>query len=130
VGRAWEATREDEDAAELMGVPTFRYKLLAFTVSNVLAAFSGALFGFYTSYIEPAYLSVTQSLDAIAMTLLGGTGSILGPVVGALLLNALPHAIDLSAEIRIALFGAILILSILLMPRGIVGLFGSRRRVS
>ena len=96
----------------------------------MLAAFSGALFGFYSSYIEPAYLSITQSLDVIAMTLLGGVGSILGPFVGAFLLNALPHAINLSAEIRIALYGAILIIIILVMPRGIVGLVGSRRRVS
>jgi branched-chain amino acid transport system permease protein len=130
IGRNFSAIRLNEDLAQTLGISTFRYKLLAFTISNVLAAFSGALFGFYTSYIEPAYLSVTQSLDAIAMTLLGGVGSILGPIVGAFLLNALPHAIDLTAEIRIALYGAILILTILLMPRGIVGLFGSRRRVS
>lgn len=130
IGRNFSAIRLNEDLAQTLGINTFRYKLLAFTISNVLAAFSGALFGFYTGYVEPAYLSVTQSLDAIAMTLLGGVGSILGPIVGAFLLNALPHAIDLTAEIRIALFGAILILTILLMPRGIVGLLGSRRRVS
>jgi branched-chain amino acid transport system permease protein len=130
IGRNFSAIRLNEDLAQTLGISTFRYKLLAFTISNVLAAFSGALFGYYTNYIEPSYLSVTQSLDAIAMTLLGGSGSILGPVVGSLLLNALPHAIDLGAEIRIALFGGILILTILLMPRGIVGLFGSRRRVS
>jgi branched-chain amino acid transport system permease protein len=130
IGRNFSAIRLNEDLAQTLGISTFRYKLLAFTISNVLAAFSGALFGFYTGYIEPAYLSVTQSLDAIAMALLGGVGSILGPIVGAFLLNALPHAIDLTAELRIALFGGILILTILLMPRGIVGLFGSRRRVS
>jgi len=130
IGRNFSAIRLNEDLAQTLGISTFRYKLLAFMISNVLAAFSGALFGFYSSYIEPAYLAVSQSLDAIAMTLLGGVGSILGPIVGALLLNALPHAIDLTAEIRIALYGAILILTILLMPRGIVGLFGSRRRVS
>lgn len=130
IGRNFSAIRLNEDLAQTLGISTFRYKLLAFTISNVLAAFSGALFGFYSSYIEPAYLSITQSLDVIAMTLLGGVGSILGPFVGAFLLNALPHAINLSAEIRIALYGAILIIIILVMPRGIVGLVGSRRRVS
>ena len=84
------------------GINTFRYKLLAFTISNLLAAFAGALFGFYTNYIEPSQLSITQSLDAIAMVLLGGMGSILGPVVGALLLTGLPHVIEFSAELRAA----------------------------
>ena len=90
----------------------------------------GALFGFYTNYIEPSQLSITQSLDAIAMVLLGGMGSILGPVVGAFLLTGLPHVIELSAELRAATYGAILILAILIMPRGIVGLFTGRRHVS
>jgi len=130
IGRNLSAIRLNEDLAQTLGINIFRYKLLAFTVSNVLAAFAGALFGFYTNYIEPAYLSVTQSLDAIAMVLLGGIGSILGPIVGAFLLTALPHAIDLTAEVRAATYGAILILAILVMPRGIVGFFRRRPRAS
>ena len=96
----------------------------------MLAAFAGVLFGFYTNYIEPSQLSITQSLDAIAMVLLGGMGSILGPVVGAFLLTGLPHVIEFSAELRAAAYGAILILVILVMPRGIVGLFSRWRHVS
>jgi branched-chain amino acid transport system permease protein len=130
IGRNLSAIRLNEDLAQTLGINIFRYKLLAFTVSNVLAAFAGALFGFYTNYIEPAYLSVTQSLDAIAMVLLGGIGSLLGPIVGAFLLTALPHAIDLTAEVRAATYGAILILTILVMPRGIVGFFRRRPRAS
>jgi branched-chain amino acid transport system permease protein len=103
---------------------------LAFTASNILAAFAGAFFGFYSNYIEPSQLSITQSLDVIAMVLVGGMGTILGPVVGAFLLTGLPHVIELSAEIRAAAYGAILILAILIMPRGIVGLFSRRRHVS
>jgi branched-chain amino acid transport system permease protein len=82
IGRNFAAIRLNEDLAQTLGINTFRYKLFAFTVSNILAAFAGALFGFYTNYIEPSQLSVTQSLDAIAMVLLGGMGSIFGPVVG------------------------------------------------
>jgi branched-chain amino acid transport system permease protein len=130
VGRNFAAIRLNEDLAQTLGINTFRYKLLAFTLSNVLAAFSGALFGFYTNYIEPSQLSITQSLDAIAMVLLGGMGSILGPVVGAFLLTGLPHVIEFSAELRAAAYGAILILAILVMPRGIVGLFSHGRHVS
>jgi branched-chain amino acid transport system permease protein len=97
----------------------------------VIASFAGALYGFYSGYIEPAYLAVTQSLDAIAMVLLGGVSTILGPVVGALVLTSLPHLIELPAEVRVAVYGMILILVILLMPRGIVGLIAglSRERV-
>ena len=123
IGRNFSAIRLNEDLAQTLGIDTFRYKLLAFTISNVIAAFAGALYGFYTGYIEPAYLAVTQSLDAIAMVLLGGVSTILGPVVGALVLTSLPHLIELPAEMRVAVYGMILILVILLMPRGIVGLF-------
>jgi branched-chain amino acid transport system permease protein len=122
IGRNLSAIRLNEDLALTLGIDTFRYKLLAFTISNVIAAFAGALYGFYTGYIEPAYLAVTQSLDAIAMVLLGGVSTILGPVVGALVLTSLPHLIELPAEMRVAVYGMILIIVILLMPRGIVGL--------
>lgn len=126
VGRNFAAIRLNEDLARTLGINTFRYKLLAFTASNVLAAFAGTLFGFYTNYIEPGQLSINQSLDAIAMVLLGGAGSTLGPVLGAFILTGLPHVIDFSAEVRTATFGAILILVILTMPRGIVGLLSRR----
>ena len=122
IGRNFSAIRLNEDLAQTLGIDTFRYKLLAFTISNVIASFAGALYGFYTGYIEPSYLSVTQSLDAIAMVLLGGVSTILGPVVGALVLTSLPHMIELPAELRVAVYGMILILVILVMPRGIVGL--------
>jgi branched-chain amino acid transport system permease protein len=132
IGRNFSAIRLNEDLAQTLGIDTFRYKLLAFTISNVIASFAGALYGFYTGYIEPAYLAVTQSLDAIAMVLLGGVSTILGPVVGALVLTSLPHLIELPAEIRVAVYGMILILVILLMPRGIVGFAAglSRGRVN
>jgi branched-chain amino acid transport system permease protein len=130
VGRNFAAIRLNEDLAQTLGINTFRYKLLAFTASNLFAAFAGALFGFYTNYIEPAQLSITQSLDAIAMVLLGGIGSILGPVVGAFLLTGLPHVIEFSAELRAAAYGAILILAILVMPRGIVGIFSRWRHAA
>jgi branched-chain amino acid transport system permease protein len=122
IGRNFSAIRLNEDLAQTLGIDTFRYKLLAFTISNVIAAFAGALYGFYTGYIEPSYLAVAQSLDAIAMVLLGGVSTIFGPVVGALVLTSLPHLIELPAEARVAVYGMILILVILVMPRGIVGL--------
>jgi len=130
IGRNFAAIRLNEELAQTLGIDTFRYKLLAFAISNIMAGYAGALFGFYTNYIEPSQLSITQSLDAIAMVLLGGVGSILGPVVGAFVLTGLPHVINLSAELRAAAYGAILIVAILVMPRGIVGLLSRSRHVS
>ncbi|MBV9859148.1 MAG: branched-chain amino acid ABC transporter permease [Alphaproteobacteria bacterium] len=121
IGRACGAIRLNEDLAQTLGIDIFRYKMLAFAIANVLAALAGALFAFYTGYIDPSYLSIGQSLDIIAMVLIGGQGTVLGPVVGAFVLTGLPHLIEIGAEQRAMLIGAILIAAILLFPRGIVG---------
>lgn len=126
IGRAFEAIRLNEDLAQTLGINIFRYKMLAFAIANALAGVGGALFAFYTGYIEPSYLSTMQSLDIVAMVLIGGTGTILGPIVGAFILTGLPHAIELSAEVRSIVFGMILIVTILTLPRGV---WGSLRRL-
>ena len=130
IGRCFAAIRLDEDLAQTLGIDIFRYKLLSFVVANLLAALAGSLYAFYTGYIEPGYLGINQSLDIIAMVLLGGRGSVTGPIVGAFVLTGLPHLIDLSGEARAMLYGAILILTILLMPRGLVGAVASLRRAA
>jgi branched-chain amino acid transport system permease protein len=130
IGRCFAAIRLDEDLAQTLGIDIFRYKLLSFLLANLLAALAGSLYAFYTGYIEPAYLGINQSLDIIAMVLLGGRGSVTGPIVGAFVLTGLPHLIDLSGEARAMLYGAILILTILLLPRGLLGTFASLRRAA
>ena len=128
IGRCLAAIRLNEQLGETLGVNIFAYKLLSFVIGSALAGLTGGFYGFYAGFIEPQYLSITQSLDIIAMVLLGGVNSLFGPVIGGLVLTALPHAIDLSAELRIILYGAILIFVILVMPRGIFGLFSRMRR--
>ena len=114
IGRNFAAIRLNEELAQTLGINTFRYKMLAFTISNLSRPPSPEHCSASTAnYIEPSQLSITQSLDAIAMVLLGGMGSILGPVVGAFLLTGLPHVIEFSAELAAATYGAILILVIL-----------------
>lgn len=130
IGRCFAAIRLNEDLAQTLGIDIFRYKLLSFMIANVLAALAGSMYAFYIGYIEPSYLSIAQSLDIIAMVLLGGRSSIIGPIVGAFVLTGLPHVIELSAELRVILYGLILILTILLMPNGIVGTLVSRRRAA
>jgi branched-chain amino acid transport system permease protein len=127
MGRCFEAIRLNDELASTLGINVFRYKLLSFTVGNVIASVAGAFYAFYIGYIEPDYLSIAQSLAIVSMVLLGGRESIVGPVIGAFILTALPHAIRLSSEVRLLVYGLILILVILLMPRGILGTFMRRR---
>lgn len=127
IGRCFNAIRLNDELAGTLGINVFRYKLLSFAVGNVIAAAAGALYAFYIGYIEPEYLSITQSLAIVSMVLLGGRESIVGPVIGAFILTALPHVINFNAEVRILVYGLILIFTILLMPRGILGTFLRRR---
>jgi branched-chain amino acid transport system permease protein len=127
MGRCFGAIRLNEDLARTLGINVFRYKLLSFAVGNALASFAGGLYGYYTGYIDPSYLGINQSMEVLAMVLLGGQGTLIGPIVGSLVLTGLPHAIDLRAELRAILYGAILIFTILVMPRGIVGTLNAWR---
>jgi branched-chain amino acid transport system permease protein len=121
MGRAFGAIRLNEDLARTLGINVFRYKLVSFAIGNALASFAGGLYGYYTGYIDPGYLGINQSMEVLAMVLLGGQGTLTGPIVGSFVLTALPHVIDLRAEARAILYGGILIFTILVMPRGVVG---------
>jgi branched-chain amino acid transport system permease protein len=128
MGRCFAAIRLNDELGDALGINVFRYKLAAFTMGNFIAAVTGSLYSFYLGFIEPGFLSIDQSLAIIAMVLLGGRSVIAAPVVGAFVLTALPHVIHFSAEVRAIVYGSILILTILLMPRGIVGTLTSRLR--
>ena len=130
IGRCFAAIRLNEDLAQTLGIDIFRYKLLSFTLANMLAAIAGSLYAFYTGYIEPNYLSINQSLDIIAMVLLGGRSSIMGTIAGAFLLTGLPNVINLSGEARAILYGLVLILTILVLPQGVIGTLASWRRAA
>ena len=130
IGQCLAAIRLNDQLGETLGIDVFKYKLLSFAIGSALAGLVGAFYGFYAGFVEPHYLSITLGLDIVAMVLLGGINSLIGPVIGALLLTALPHMIELSAELRIALYGAILIFVILVMPKGIMGLLSSRKNAA
>jgi branched-chain amino acid transport system permease protein len=129
MGRCFAAIRLNDELADTLGINVFRYKLISFLIGNAGAAVAGALYAFYLGYIEPNYLSIEQSLAIIAMALLGGRQPVAGPILGAFVLTALPHVIEFSAELRILIYGLILILTILLLPNGIMGLLRRRRHV-
>ncbi len=129
MGRCFAAIRLNDELADTLGINVFRYKLVSFLVGNAGAAVAGALYAYYLSYVEPDYLSIEQSLAIIAMALLGGRRPVAGPILGAFVLTALPHVIEFSAELRVLIYGLILILTILLMPSGIMGIVTRRRHV-
>jgi len=128
MGRCFAAIRLNDELGDALGINVFRYKLAAFATGNLIAAITGSLYSFYLGFIEPGFLSIDQSLAIVAMVLLGGRSMIAAPVVGAFVLTALPHVIHFSAEVRAIVYGSILILTILLMPRGIVGTLAIRFR--
>jgi branched-chain amino acid transport system permease protein len=120
VGRAWSAMREDELAAEAMGVSTVKYKLLAFAMGAAVGCLSGALFAVQIGSLAPASFTILVSITALAVVILGGMGSIPGVVVGTLLLIGLPGLLDEFEEYKLLIYGAALIMVMVLRPQGLV----------
>src|SRR5258705_13889267 len=107
MGRCFGAIRLNEDLARTLGINVFRYKLVSFAIGNALASFAGGLYGYYTGYIDPGYLGINQSMEILAMVLLGGQGTLAGPIVGSFVLTGPPPAIDLRPGLRAVLYAAI-----------------------
>ena len=120
VVRAWNAMREDELAAEAMGVSTIKYKLLAFAMGAAVGCLSGTLFAVQIGSIAPASFTIIVSITALAVVILGGMGSIPGVVVGTMLLIGLPGLLDEFEEYRLLIYGAALILIMVLRPQGLI----------
>jgi len=120
VGRAWEATREDEDAAELMGVPTFRFKLLAFATGAAIGGLSGALFATKQQFINPDNFTILYSVLFVAMVVVGGQGNRWGVVVAAALLTWAPEKFRFLADARFLLFGVALMALAIFRPQGLL----------
>jgi branched-chain amino acid transport system permease protein len=127
VGRSWLAIREDEDAAAVMGVPGFKFKLWAFAVGAAVGGFSGFLFASRQAYIDPAQFNVNLSILFVAMVVVGGSGNMVGVSLGAVLLAYLPERFREVADYRWLAFGLAMVLVMILRPQGLIP---SRRRAS
>ncbi|MEW2384895.1 branched-chain amino acid ABC transporter permease [Micromonospora sp. NPDC047707] len=137
VGRAWIAVREDEDAAEIMGVPTFKYKLWAFAIGAAVAGLTGAVFAGKQTFINSDQFLLESSILVLAAVILGGAGNIKGAIVGGALTWYLPEWLrgvgDLvgvefdAAEYRILVFGLVIIVMMIFRPQGLVP---NRRRAA
>ncbi len=120
VGRAWEATREDEDAAELMGVPTFRFKLLAFSTGAFVGGLAGGLYASRQSFINPQSFLLLFSILFLAAVVVGGQGNRWGVLVGAFLVAYLPERFRDFADFRVLVFGLALMVLAVFRPEGLL----------
>ena len=131
LGYGFAAIRDDEGAAEASGVPTLKLKLIATALSGGFMGMAGAPLPYYVTYLDPASgFSLNYAVNAIAMPLIGGTSSWLGPVVGAVLVGGLQEylRVTISSAINVLVAGVLMVAFVILAPQGIVGLFQRKKR--
>jgi len=130
VGRAWEATREDEDAAELMGVPTFKYKLLAFALGAAIGGLAGSMLAAgQAGYINPTSFLILLSMLFLAAVIIGGAGNRWGAVLGGVLVAYLPERFRALSDWRLLIFGVTLMVVVYFRPQGILPPRRTRRAI-
>jgi ABC-type branched-subunit amino acid transport system permease subunit len=119
VGRAWMAMREDEDVAEAMGVHTLRYKLLAFAIGAAFAGLGGAMYASRNQFVGPEDFTLMVSINVLCLVIIGGMGSIPGVILGAAVLKGGPELLRALDEYRFLMFGALLVVMMIVRPEGI-----------
>lgn len=121
IGLAWSAIREDEGAADAMGIDVVRSKVLAFTLGSAGAGLAGSLYAHFLTFIMPVNFNFGQSIVILSMVVFGGIGTLRGPIVGAIVLGALPEISRPAMEYRTLLYGILLLLLMRFQPDGILG---------
>lgn len=121
IGRAFEAIREDEDAARVMGIDVARYKLVTLVISAALAGVAGALNAHYSYFIGPNEYGFEQAVSILSYAVLGGISTPIGPVLGAFVLTALPEVLRPFHDFRLVFNGLIIVLVVIFLPRGLLG---------
>lgn len=124
IGQTLVAIRQNEDLVGAVGIAAWKYKLFAFVISAMFGGLAGAIYAHYQSFINPEIFGVAQSLDAILAVIVGGSGTIAGPVIGAFFVVFLPEYLRFADSFRLILYGLVLVLATIFMPRGIVGVTG------
>jgi len=119
-GRAWEAIRQDEDAAELMGIATLKYKIWSFTLGAAVGGAAGVIYGSKNLFIAPEMFTLNVSILILACVVFGGIGNIWGVIVGATILGYLPDRIRFISDARLLVFGVVLVVVMNFRPDGIL----------
>lgn len=145
IGRAWFAIRDNDNAARVMGVDLRAFKLYAFMASSFVVGISGALYGIFLSFVTVDGFPFLLSIEALAVLIVGGMGSIAGAILGAVFLVGLPEVVSIvfsvfgdqaqallstgAHEVKGALYGLVIIGFLRLQPHGLMGLWQDARRV-
>ena len=122
IGRAFIALRESEIAAQTIGIDLARYKTTAFALSAFYTGVAGGLFAYLITYLSPDAFTIELSVDFIAMIVIGGMGSILGSIIGAVILTGMQQVLAGLLDLQILIFGISLIVFMIFMPKGINGM--------
>jgi len=122
IGRAFIALRESEIAAQTIGIDLARYKTIAFAISAFYTGVAGGLFAYLITYLSPDAFTIELSVDFIAMIVIGGMGSILGSIIGAVILTGMQQVLAGLLDLQILIFGLSLIVFMIFMPKGISGM--------
>jgi branched-chain amino acid transport system permease protein len=120
LGLAWSAVREDQDAARGVGIDTTAVKLAAFGLSAMIGGFAGVVFSAFQRFVSPESFTFWESLTVVLIIVIGGLGNLLGVIAGALTLVVIPELLRSYSDYRLLLYGAALVLVILLRPNGIL----------
>ena len=131
LGYGFASIRDDELAAEASGVPTLRLKLVATTLSGAFMGMAGAPLPYYVGYLDPASgFNLAYAVNSIAMPLVGGTTTWIGPVIGALLLGTIQQVatVTISSAVNLLIVGVLLVAFVMIAPNGIIGLVEARLR--
>jgi branched-chain amino acid transport system permease protein len=127
-GRAFISIRDDEIAAEAMGIDTTRFKVMSFVISSMFAGIAGGLFGHFVMYLHPNSFLFTTSFYLIIMIVVGGLGSIEGAILGAALVTVVLEVFRGFGPFRLVNFAVLLVLIMLYRPQGLVGKWSLFRR--
>jgi branched-chain amino acid transport system permease protein len=130
LGLALISVREDEDAAEAIGVNTFRHKVISMSLSTLIAGMGGGVFSYYVaSYYYYVPFNLDYSFDPVLITFIGGPGTVIGPVIGSICFVLLKELFAISlGQMNVLIFGIVFILTILFLPEGLVGLMKKLRK--
>ena len=127
-GRSLQAMRDDELAARSIGIPVKKIKVESFFIASAMVGIAGAMYAQYVSYIDPTSFTLDESILMLSMVIVGGTGNIRGPIVGAIVLIAIPEILrflnlpdSIAANIRLLAYGLLLIIMMHLRPQGLAG---------
>jgi branched-chain amino acid transport system permease protein len=120
MGRAFRAIEEDEGAARAMGVNTVYYKVYAFALGAALAAYAGALYAHFVTFISPHDFEVDRSIEILLFVVLGGSQTFIGPVFGAVVLTLAPEMLRFLAEYRLLVYGLMFVIVMLLRHEGLI----------